>query len=215
MPETAARVHPYWYGTGYGPSARYLGVLTVKRETVTIAAMSGFSLADLCDLADVTPRTVRYYITQGLLRPPTGAGPAARYEDGHLYRLRLIRRLQREHLPLAEIRRRLDALSDADVERLTTEPGPVTDSAVAYVARVLGSHGVGGTRPQPAPVPRSGPPAEGMTAVPGDRVRSQWERITITPEIELHVRRPLSRDQNRRVDRLLETARTLFVEDVE
>ena len=60
-----------------------------------IIPMSSFSLSDLCDLADVTSRTVRFYVSQGLLRPPTGAGPAARYEDGHLYRLRLIRRLQK------------------------------------------------------------------------------------------------------------------------
>jgi hypothetical protein len=43
--------------------------------------------------------------------------------------------------------------------------------------------------------------------------RSQWERITLTPDIELHVRRPLSRDHNRRVERLLDAARDIFVED--
>ena len=37
--------------------------------------MSSFSLADLCDLADVTPRTVRYYIVQGLLRTTDGVSP--------------------------------------------------------------------------------------------------------------------------------------------
>ena len=59
-----------------------------------------YSLAELCDLADVTPRTVRYYVQQGLLRSPDVAGPQTRYEEGHLWRLRSIRQLQREHLPL-------------------------------------------------------------------------------------------------------------------
>ncbi len=44
-------------------------------------------------------------------------------------------------------------------------------------------------------------------------VRSQWEHIALAPDIELHVRRPLSRIQNRRVERLLAIARALLEED--
>lgn len=201
--------------------------------------MSSFSLADLCDLAGVTPRTVRFYIAQGLLRPPSGAGPSARYEDGHLYRLRLIKRLQKEHLPLAEIRMRLDALGDQDVERLVTEPAPAVDSAADYVARVLGTKGAfkptwtpapPATMPGPYPVV---PPASARIAEPPpsyvlpspavsespatgpETVRSQWERIALTPDVELHIRRPLSRQQNRQVDRFLEAARQILKEEDE
>ena len=39
--------------------------------------------------------------------------------------------------------------------------------------------------------------------------RSQWERIAITTDIELHVRRPLTRTDNRLVERLLAFARQL------
>src|SRR3954468_22713679 len=134
--------------------------------------VSTYSLADLCDLADVTPRTVRYYITQGLLRPPTGAGPAARYDDGHLYRLRLIRRLQRDHLPLGEIRNRLSALSDPEVERLASEPTPPVDSASDYIARLLGTRGTLASKtglalpaPPPAALPASAP-GPGSTPIP-------------------------------------------------
>jgi DNA-binding transcriptional MerR regulator len=193
-----------------------------------------YSLADLCDLADVTPRTVRYYIAQGLLRPPTGAGPAARYDDGHRHRLALIRQLQRGHLPLAEIRKRLDALDDADVERLVTEPPAVADTAAEYIARVLGSRGL---PPPPTPLPRvvaraQGPPAPGAQAATSaeraapatgsviptssstpEPLRSQWDRFVLDPDVELHVRRPLSRDQNRRVERLLDAARGIFQEE--
>ncbi len=66
-----------------------------------------YTLQDLADLAEVTPRTIRYYVAQGLLPSPDRVGPGALYGPGHLARLRLIRRLQREHLPLAEIRSRL------------------------------------------------------------------------------------------------------------
>src|SRR5512135_1265543 len=73
-----------------------------------------YSIADLARLADVTPRTIRYYVSQGLLPSPEVAGPATRYGEGHL--LRLLRRLQRDHLPLSEIRARLERMGDAEVQ---------------------------------------------------------------------------------------------------
>jgi hypothetical protein len=43
--------------------------------------------------------------------------------------------------------------------------------------------------------------------------RSTWDRIPLAPDVELHIRRPLSREQNRQVERLIETARDLFAEE--
>ena len=40
--------------------------------------------------------------------------------------------------------------------------------------------------------------------------RSTWERLAITPDVELHVRRPLDRQTNKRVDQLERIARELF-----
>ena len=54
-----------------------------------------YSLQDLADLAGATPRTIRYYIAQGLLASPGRVGPGTTYTEGHLNRLRLIKRLQR------------------------------------------------------------------------------------------------------------------------
>lgn len=153
-----------------------------------------FDLSDLCQLGGVTARTVRYYVQQGLL-PSPGLGAGARYGEGHLARLRLIRRMQAEHLPLAEIRRRLEELDDAAVQALLEAASPrgSGESAVDYVRSVLGA---------------SGAPARPATAA-----RAQWERIALAPDIELHVRRPLSREDNRRVERLLERAQELFREE--
>jgi DNA-binding transcriptional MerR regulator len=202
-----------------------------------------YSLADLCGLADVTPRTVRYYIAQGLLRSPGTSGPGARYDDGHLARLRLIRRLQREHLPLAEIRARLAALTDD--EAITQAEGPAeppVDSALDYVRGVLGGRALrtpaGPGRPSAAMAPAAAmrlaasaadfaAPAPGRAATVLGRAepppaadeprpapdRSHWERYTLAPDVELHVRRPLTRSQNRAVTRLIETARQLLEED--
>ncbi len=43
--------------------------------------------------------------------------------------------------------------------------------------------------------------------------RSQWDRIALTNDIELHVRRPLSRLDNRRVERLITIARQVLGEE--
>ncbi len=207
-----------------------------------------YSLTELADLAGVTPRTVRYYLAQGLLPSVGQSGPGSKYGTSHLLRLRLIRRLQVEHLPLAEIRRRLEGLSDMDIETLSTAdaPPPPTDSALDYVRTVL----AGPTRPTPAPAPTpaSAPSSRGLPVAPAmaqplmrrmdlsETVprypsevpapppvspgvmpsaidRSQWERIALAPDVELHIRRPLTRTQQKGVDRLVTIARELLEED--
>jgi DNA-binding transcriptional MerR regulator len=75
-------------------------------------------LGELTDAADVSVRTVRYYIAEGLLPPPEGAGPTSAYTTGHLDRLRLIQRLKEAYLPLKEIRRRLAGLDDTEVREI-------------------------------------------------------------------------------------------------
>lgn len=208
-----------------------------------------YSLTELADLAGVTPRTVRFYLAQGLLPAVGQTGPGSKYTRNHLTRLRLIRRLQAEHLPLAEIRRRLETLGDDEIRDLVgaTEPAPPADSALEYLRVVLGGARVAraGTPPSlrpatppslqmvaerpvvapalmranmsvsEAPVEPDDPAAAqalaDATVRPSDR--SQWERIVLVPDIELHIRRPLPRAQNKQVDRLVTIARELLEED--
>jgi DNA-binding transcriptional MerR regulator len=191
-----------------------------------------YSLTDLARLADVTPRTIRYYISQGLLAAPTGSGQAARYGEGHLARLRLIRRLQKEHLPLAEIRSRLGRLSDNELDALLADedsinaPPPPTDSATDYIRRVLGGAPTATPPPAPAMLARASvhlasevAPSLAASATPptptadAEPDRSTWERVALTPDVELHLRRPLDRQTNKRVDRLIRIARELLEED--
>ena len=121
-----------------------------------------YSLTELADLAGVTPRTVRYYLAQGLLPAVGQTGPGSKYGEGHLTRLRLIRRLQAEHLPLAEIRRRLEGLTETDIRTLvaTEVPEPPAGSALDYLRSVLG----GDTERTPRVIP---PPALSMAPPPG------------------------------------------------
>ena len=209
-----------------------------------------YSITDLARLSGVTPRTVRYYVAQGLLPSPEQAGPSTRYGEGHLARLRLIRRLQREHLPLAEIRGRLALVGDDEVQRLLAadtdvDPAapPTPDRALAFVQHLMAQSGV---RPRVAmardvPLARAGaiyepripdcyePPASLPASAPSPALpspslpatapgeprnplidRSTWERHALTPDVELHVRRPLDRRSNKRVEQLIRIARELF-----
>ncbi len=193
-------------------------------------ADESFDLVELSKRAGVTPRTVRYYVQQGLLPSPGTRGPAARYDAAHLERIRLIRRLQQEHLPLAEIRLRLERMDDDEVRAALRAPEErPPSSALDYVRQVLS----GGAPVTRATMAMSAPPPEAMVSplsrqaprdlfvdesspvskeAVGREQRSQWERITLAPDVELHVRRPLSRAQNRLVERLIELARRALEE---
>src|SRR3954451_7366083 len=84
-------------------------------------ALGGMSWRDLTEAAGASVRTVRYYISEGLLPPPEGSGPGSAYTPAHLDRLRLIQRLKEAYLPLKEIRRRLSGLDDDGVRKLLIE----------------------------------------------------------------------------------------------
>ncbi len=182
-----------------------------------------YDIKALCAEAGVTARTVHFYIQQGLLPPAGSQGPGARYNQGHIARLKLIKLLQNEHLPLSEIRRRIESLDDAKIQVLVKEhysrKQPANSSAVEYIRSVLT-----GTRHLPSSPP-AGSLLGGRAASPAikDRndaysahrlaERSQWERITLAPDVELHIRRPLSRSQNRKIEALIQYARETLKEE--
>ena len=137
-----------------------------------------YKLTELADAAGVTPRTVRYYIAQGLLPSPGRLGPHTRYDAAHLGRLLLIRSLQEDRrLPLADIRRGLEGGSHRLAERAAvSEPPPRAPASIAAGER------------------------------PG---RTRWERIVLTPGVEVHVRRPLPPGTSQVAEQLMTYGRQL------
>ena len=77
-----------------------------------------YDLSDLEYETGIPARTVRYYISQGLLAPAHGRGPSATYDLGHLLRLRMISILKAQNHPLQDIKSRLNSLSDDDIAAL-------------------------------------------------------------------------------------------------
>jgi DNA-binding transcriptional MerR regulator len=77
---------------------------------------SNYSIRELTDLADVSERTVRYYVALELLPKPEGHGRWSHYTEEHLSRLKLIRKLQEGHMPLSEIGEFIKALDAQEAE---------------------------------------------------------------------------------------------------
>lgn len=63
-----------------------------------------YKVSELADKAGVTKRTIHYYISKGLLLPPEGSGVNSLYNDEHLQRILLIKKLQAKYMPLNKIR---------------------------------------------------------------------------------------------------------------
>jgi DNA-binding transcriptional MerR regulator len=93
-----------------------------------------YSLADLEAVTGVSGRTIRYYITLGLLPPAHGRGPSATYDQEHLNRLQVIRLLRDEHIPLAEIGTRLAELSPRQIATLVEGETPTIGEAWRRIA---------------------------------------------------------------------------------
>ena len=64
------------------------------------------SLTELAEKSGVTERTIRYYITRGVIAGPTRGGRGAEYTPEHLAAIRDVRRMQATGLTLAEIEHR-------------------------------------------------------------------------------------------------------------
>ena len=63
-----------------------------------------YKISELAQKAQVTKRTIHYYISKGLLMPPEGNGVNSLYNDEHIKRLALIKNLQAKYMPLNKIR---------------------------------------------------------------------------------------------------------------
>lgn len=83
--------------------------------------MAEYTIGELISLSGVNRRNVHFYVQQGLLPPPQGAGLGARYGDEHLLCLRAIPVLRNRGLRLDEIRERLAGSDAPTIEAFLAE----------------------------------------------------------------------------------------------
>ena len=105
----------------------------------------GYSLVELADQTGLSPRTIHYYSSQGLLPPADRRGAGARYPVSTLHRLRAVQAFKSEvRLTLQEIRRvlgplpenRVSAIASGDISpwEVLDRPGAPTRSVPPLAA---------------------------------------------------------------------------------
>ena len=87
-----------------------------------------YKLAELAETSGTPPRTIRYYIAQGILRGPVQAGRNAVYGDEHLERLKRIAKLKQQGRTLTEI---AASLAPGTAARELPAPAALVSYAVA------------------------------------------------------------------------------------
>ena len=176
---------------------KFVGVAELASEAAKILAESGLAQerGTVSDVPD--ERTIRYYLTEGLVSPAEDKqGTASVFGYRHLLQLLAVKKLQAEHLPIRKIRELVESREVRDLERLLGLEGGTTskNEALSYLEKLLtkpaaASHASAArplnfsASPQPSVAPSAPPPQFS----PSSSGSGAWERIEIEPGLELHV----------------------------
>jgi DNA-binding transcriptional MerR regulator len=99
-----------------------------------------YLISELAHKAGVSVRTIRYYISEGLLPSPQVRGRYSVYEEEYIERIQLIKRLKEAFLPIKEIRKKLETQTLEAIEEFlanyASTSGPSND-ALDYISSVL------------------------------------------------------------------------------
>lgn len=82
-----------------------------------------YSLTELAEMTQISPRTLRFYMSKGLVDKPLGARKTAYYTHTHLQQILTVINWQKEGLSLDDILQKKDALIETVPPRFT--PGDV------------------------------------------------------------------------------------------
>src|SRR5690242_16892572 len=176
------------------------------------------TIEELAERVNVPVRTIRFYISEGLLPGPGTRGKGTTYGEEHLLRLQLIRRLAEQHVPLAEQREMLERLSLPEVQALLDEqdqraaalerasqaPSP-KDYISALLNRAQASRQGSPTQPS-ASLPKA--PAAGSGGYPQWARRQTasekdlWYRWELAPGVELHIQAAVEPQYRQLIERL-------------
>jgi DNA-binding transcriptional MerR regulator len=144
-----------------------------------------YDIQKLVHASGIPRRTIYFYVQQGILPPPQGAGLAAYYSEDHILRLRLIPLLRQQGLRLDEIRERFANMSE-DEMRKALDNSPVRTTQVQQ---------------------RS---IRELPELPGWRAAQRYTHHQLPAGISLVVPDALAAADQQRVQLLLQAARQIF-----
>ncbi|PRY21278.1 MerR-like DNA binding protein [Aliiruegeria haliotis] len=107
---------------------------------------NGLTLEEISERCGVEPRTLRSWISEGLLAPPYKPGRGARYPEINAVRALAVRALKDVHgQSLADIRKQLMLADEAQIRDWAAEvptPGAQTSTAREYLSRIRRTAGL-------------------------------------------------------------------------
>ena len=141
-------------------------------STSTPAPTTGWLLKELAHMTQTTVRTLRNYVTAGLITPLELRGTSTRYARRELLRLLAVLRGRKEtKLTLAAMKQKLDAFAEGDLEAWL-RAGPVPPLASA----ALGF---------PPEAPRETEPSAERSLERWSAQTETWQRIQLLPGMDL------------------------------
>ncbi len=164
-----------------------------------------YTLHELAEITGIEPRTIRSYITRGLLPGPLSRGRNAHYSELHLQRLLEIQALKEQGIPLREIRLGFlhgrPTLDEAVHHRSPSrarrvfpilERGTEEDAPLLRLLRILQN-------------------AVRTRAAHRRSKAETWTHVEVTPEIQLQVRGELSESERELVRRIADHMREILL----
>jgi len=180
----------------------------------------GMMISELARKANVSVRTIRFYIAEGLLPAPQPRGRFSIYDEDALLRLQVIRYLKDAFLPLREIRERLAGLSTGEVRELLTtlEQTPTVRnmsniSAVDYIDQITERNQAPRAKMAESVKPFSPLMQRAIPIMPEPQPVPQaekWRHYRISPGVIVLVNESLDRAAEKKLEELLKFASTLF-----
>jgi len=150
-----------------------------------ILQVSGVFPVNAAARARPSERTIRFYVTRGLVSPPEGRGTAAIYSYRHLLQVLAIKLRQMEGATLEAIVKELKGLAGDVVERRVAA---ALGAALPQPVRLDWQHGAG------APRGKVGRAVQAWHQAPDDRARdarpTTCRRIPLAPGVELLIDQP-------------------------
>jgi DNA-binding transcriptional MerR regulator len=195
----------------------FRGVEELTRAAATlIERLSAERVRGARVLTVITERTVRHYLSEDLLGPPTGqAGTSLVFNYGNLLRLLAVKKLLAEHWSVLKVKEFMTTLDTTALEQMIgatpgadarATPGDTQQGSMTPVTGETGegaligaerARGVADTSPDPVAAPQ--PPPLASLAVESARrsERASMEWIELAPGLEVKVRRGFRPPRNR------------------
>lgn len=163
---------------------KYVGLPEFARVGEQILAEMGLEQERGTVTSVPDERTIRYYMTEGLIQTPgERQGTASVFNYLNLLQLLTVKKLQAEHLPIRKIRELVAGKSEQELEIMlgVRGTGGRKTEAKQYLETLLAS----------APSKPPSQPLRQIDAAPPLEASPQthsWQRVEIEPGLELHIR---------------------------